>query len=126
MHEIASVAGFLASATQRQDARTSDARAGAVYQRVTVDGEAYFVKCLSPASDWIMRVTGDRVHRPYLVWQAGIMDAVPATIDHAVVAMEVEGTGDEAELRMLMRDIGPHLVPEGDAVVPLAQHHAFL
>ena len=100
MHEIASVAGFLASATQRQDARTSDARAGAVYQRVTVDGEAYFVKQLSPASDWIMRVTGDHVHRPYLIWQAGVMDDCPSCIDHTVVAMDVAGSGDGAVLKV--------------------------
>src|SRR5437588_3008696 len=125
MHEIASVAGFLASATQRQDARTSDARAGAVYQRVTVDGEAYFVKRLSPASDWIMRITGDHVHRPYLVWQAGIIDRAPACIDHTVVAMQVDGSGDDAVISIVMRDVAAHLVPEGDAVVPAAQHRGF-
>src|SRR5437588_10583971 len=122
MHEIASVAGFLASATQRQDARTSDARAGAVYQRVTVDGEAYFVKRLSPASDWIMRVTGDHVHRPYLVWRAGTMDRVPGCIDHTVVAMDLGGEGDRAGLTMVMRDVGGCLVPPGDAVVAPRQH----
>ena len=37
----------------------------------------YFLKRLSPASDWIMRATGDHVHRPYLIWQAGIMDKAP-------------------------------------------------
>ena len=56
------VAGeLLARASRREDLRPEDARAGAVYQRVTVDGQPYFVKQLSPASDWIMRVTGDRV-----------------------------------------------------------------
>ena len=45
----------------REAVRPADARAGATYERVTVRGEAFFVKRPSPASDWIMRVTGDRV-----------------------------------------------------------------
>jgi len=43
-----------------------------------------------------------------------------------VVAMEVAGTGDEAVLSVLMRDIGPRLVPPGDESVPPVQHQAFL
>ena len=120
------VTALLARATSVEDVRPSDARAGADYQRVTADGLAYFLKRLSPATDWIMRVTGDHVHRPYLVWRAGIMDEAPDCIDHAVVAMEVAGAGDEAVLSVLMRDIGPCLVPPGDAPVPQAQHKAFL
>jgi hypothetical protein len=54
------------------------------------------------------------------------MDRVPAGIDHAVVAMEIAGSGDDAELSMLMHDISPFLVPEGDAPVPIEQHDAFL
>jgi hypothetical protein len=90
------------------------------------DGQAYFLKRLSPATDWIMRVTGDHVHRPYLVWRAGIMDKAPGCIDHTVVAMEVTGTGEDATLSVLMRDVGGCLVAPGDARVPLNQHGGFL
>ena len=117
---------LLATAASRQGVRPYDARAGAAYERVTIGGDAYFVKRLSPASDWIMGVTGDRVHRPYLVWQAGIMDRAPGCIDHTVVAMEVDGTGDRAVLTMLMRDVGGFLVPPGDTVVPPGQHENFI
>ena len=120
------VTEVLARATAVADVRPSDARAGADYQRLTADGQAYFLKRLSPATDWIMRVTGDHVHRPYRVWRAGIMDKAPDCIDHTVVAMEVAGTGDQAVLSVLMRDIGPCLVPPGDARVARAQHKAFL
>ena len=120
------VTGVLARATSVAHIRPSDARAGADYQRVMADGQAYFLKRLSPATDWIMRVTGDHVHRPYQVWRAGIMDKAPDCIDHTVVAMEVAGTGDQAVLSVLMRDIGPHLVPPGDEPVPQVQHQAFL
>jgi hypothetical protein len=117
---------LLATAASRQGVRPYDARAGAAYEHVTIGGDAYFVKRLSPASDWIMRVTGDHVHRPYLVWQAGIMDRAPGCIDHTVVAMEVDGTGDRAVLTMLMRDVGGFLVPPGDTVVPPGQHENFI
>jgi hypothetical protein len=120
------VAEVLARAARRESVQPDDARAGADYQRLMADGRAYFLKRLSPATDWIMRVTGDRVHRPYLVWRAGIMDKVPGCIDHTVVAMEVAGTGDDATLSVLMRDVGACLVPPGDAQVPMAQHDGFL
>lgn len=126
MAAIESVAELLAAASSRTDVRPGDARAGARYERVVIDGERYFAKHLSPSSDWIMRVTGDQVHRPYLVWRAGIMAAAPASIDHAVVAMQVSGTGPDAVLTVLMRDVGSCLVPEGDDLVPAWQHDSFL
>ncbi|MGH9003723.1 MAG: aminoglycoside phosphotransferase, partial [Acidimicrobiia bacterium] len=120
------VESLLARASSRVPLRSGDARSGSEFERVEIDGERYFLKRLSPASDWIMRVTGDHVHRPYLIWRAGIMDQAPACIDHTVVAMEVAGEGDDAVLSMLMRDVGPHLVPEGDDVVPDAHHRGFM
>ena len=117
---------MLERASSRTELRPGDARAGARYEQVVVDGEPYFVKRLSPASDWIMRVTGDHVHRPYLIWQAGIMHRAPSSIDHTMVAMQVSGAGDDAVLTMVMRDVGDSLVPEGDTVVPASQHNGFI
>jgi hypothetical protein len=104
----------------------SDARSTSSFERLTIDGKRYFLKRLSPATDWIMRVTGDHVHRPYLLWQVGIMNQVPACIDHTVVAMEIDGAGDDAVLSTLMRDVTEHLVPEGNAMVRVAQHEGFV
>jgi len=117
---------LIARASSRRRVQPADARAGAAYELVTASGNAYFLKRLSPESDWIMRATGDHVHRPYLVWQAGIMGQVPGCIDHAVVAMELEGSGDQAVLTVLMRDVGEHLVPPGDTIVPASQHESFM
>jgi len=121
---------MLSRASSRTVVEPGDARSGSIFERVVIDGAGYFLKRLSPASDWIMRVTGDDVHRPYLVWRAGIMDQVPVCIDHAVVAMQVDDADDRAGegpvLSMLMRDVGALLVPEGDTVVPLAQHAGFM
>ena len=53
----------------------ADARSGAVFERIVVGPDRYFVKRLSMASDWIMRASGDRVCRQHLVWRAAIMDS---------------------------------------------------
>jgi Phosphotransferase enzyme family len=122
----ARVRELVARAATREAARPTDAKSQATFERLTIDGRRYFLKRLSPATDWIMRCSGDRIHRPYVVWQAGIMELVPACIDHTVVAMELDGTGDDAELSMLMRDVGPYLVPEGNSVVTELQHERFI
>ena len=120
------VGDFLARASARQSIHPDDGKSSAVFESITVDGTAYFVKRLSRSADWVMRASGDHVHRPYLVWQAGIMDRAPACIDHTVVAMDLEGTGDDAVLTMLMNDVGGFLVPSGNTVVPPGQHAGFI
>jgi hypothetical protein len=120
------VSRLLAKASWREAVSTTGGKSTATFERVRIEGQLYFLKRLSPATGWIMRAIGDHVHRPFLVWTAGIMDQVPACIDPAVVAMEIEGSGDHAELRILMRDVAAHLVPEGDDPVPQAQHEGFI
>jgi hypothetical protein len=96
MPGIGSVEELLARASLRTQFRPGDGKGGARFERVLVGGEPFFVKHLSPASDWIMRVTGDHVHRPYLVWRSGMMARLPL------------------------------LVPEGDTVAPASQHAGFI
>jgi hypothetical protein len=91
-----------------------------------VGPDRYFVKRLGFSSDWVMRVSGDDVCRQYLVWQAGIMDQVPDCIDHAVVAMGLDGAGEDAVLTIVMREVGELLVPPGDAILPTGQHAGFI
>lgn len=117
---------LLAQASSRQRVEPADARAGAVFERVTVGPESLFVKRLSPSSDWIMRIAGDHAHRAYLIWQSGLMDQGPDLIDHTVVAMNLTGSGDDAVLTIVMRDVGGSLVPAGDAPVSAAQHARFM
>ena len=124
---VGSARELLARASCRTRAEPSDARAGAVFERVTVGAESFFVKRLSASSDWIMRIAGDHVHRPYLIWRSGIMNQAPDLIDHTVVAMDLTGApGDDAVLTIVMRDVGESLVPPGDTTVPAAQHARFI
>jgi hypothetical protein len=117
---------LLARVSSRVEVRPGDGKSGSAFERVEIDGDRFFVKRLSRRSDWIMRVTGDHVHRPYVVWRGGIMDRAPDSIDHTFVAMQLTGEGDDTVLTMVMRDVAALLVPEGDAVVPMTQHRSFV
>ena len=114
-----SAAELLARASSRERLVPADARSGAVFERIVVGPDRYFVKRFGFASDWIMRVSGDHVGRQYLVWRAGIMDRTPACIDHTVVAMDLDGVGDDAVLTIVMREVGEYLVPPGTPSCPL-------
>jgi hypothetical protein len=120
------VTELLDRASVREVVRPSDGKSSSSFERVTIDGQRYFLKRLSPATDWIMRVTGDHIHRPFQIWRAGLMDRVPPCIDHTVVAMEIEGSGDAAVCSTLMRDVAEHLIPEGDSAVTDTQHGGFI
>ena len=74
-------------ATDRVEVRTSDARSGARFERLVIDGERHFLKSLSAADDWIMRVTGNTSNWEFKVWQAGIYAQTPPVIDHTVRGM---------------------------------------
>jgi hypothetical protein len=121
-----SVAELAAGATSRVEVRPGDARSGSTFTRLEIGGEPHLLKTVSHASDWIMRVTGDVDQRTYRLWCSGLMHELPDRIDHTVVAMARDGEGPDALIGILMRDVTEALVPEGDAVVPLAQHRAFV
>jgi hypothetical protein len=117
---------LLAGAEARTEVRTSDAKSGASFERLLIDGRPHFLKVLSAEADWIMRVTGNTTHWELQAWKAGLYAAAPAVIDHAMVGMAIEGTGPEARLAMLMCDRSADLVPEGDAPLPIDQHERFI
>jgi len=84
----------------------SEAYSGStLYRRELADGTAQVVKRMSPAWDWLMRVTGDR-GRVGVLWRSGVMHAVPPVIDHAVVDTRFDGEAWE----VVMRDVSDTLV----------------
>jgi len=117
---------LLAGAERREVVTPGDGKSGSVFELVTIDGQRYFAKTLGYRTDWIMRVTGDRDLRPLKIWRAGIMSGVPAEVDHAIVGMAADGENEDALLTILMRDIGEHLILEGDTVIPLPTHERLI
>ena len=122
----ASAAELLAGATDREVFAPEDGKSGSWFERVTIGRERYFVKSLSRSTDWITRIIHDPAYWNLQIWTAGIMRDAPPEIDHTVVGMALEGEGDDAVLTMLMRDVGEHLIPEGDSVVTREQHLALV
>jgi hypothetical protein len=120
------VAELLAGATGRRPMHAADSKSGARFERVTIDGEPHVVKYLHVDDDWIMRSTGDLACRPVTVWREGILDRVPTCVDHAVVGAATGLGRNGWGAALLMRDMSPWLVPEGDDPVPLDQHLRFL
>ena len=76
----------VAEATDRVEVRTSDAKSGARFERMVIDGQRCFLKVLSAEGDWIMRVTGNTSSWEMKVWQAGLYARTPGVIDHTVRA----------------------------------------
>ena len=117
---------LLADATSREVLSHTDGKSGVLMERVVIDGERYVVKHLHPDDDWIMRASGDVRCRPLLVWQSGLLDRMPACIDHAIVGA-AGGLGRHGwGSAILMRDVAEWLIPEGDDLVTEEQEARFL
>ena len=104
----------------------TDGKTGARLERVTIGGQRFVLKYLHLADDWGMRATGDVDCRAVSVWRHGLLDALPACIDHAVVGAAWDERPDGPGTVLVMRDVGAWLVPSGDGVLSLAQHLAFV
>jgi hypothetical protein len=121
----ASVDELLAGARRLGAHRPEDARSGANFERVEVDGEQCLVKYVHPENDFTMRVSGDVGCRPRRIWQSGLMDAAPDIIDHATIGAAPWGHNGWG-VALLMRDVAAELVPPGDAQLPEEHHLRFV
>ncbi|MBI5089348.1 MAG: hypothetical protein HZB15_10965 [Actinobacteria bacterium] len=117
---------ILGRASHRDALRPEDARSGAHFERLVIDGQRYFLKVLSSEADWIMRVTGNTTNWEHIVWTAGLYHRCPPQVDHAMVAMVLDRVDGTDRLAMLMHDRAADLVPPGDEQLPPAQHDRFI
>lgn len=121
-----SVDELLDGATAREPLDHSDAKSGATLERVVIDGERFVLKHLHPDGDWTMRGFGDVCCRPVVVWTSGLLDAVPASIEHAVVGAAAGLGRNGWGGALLLRDVSDALVPPGDDPIPLEVHRQLL
>jgi hypothetical protein len=121
-----SIDELILGATSRQPFRASDGKSGSAFERLEIDGEPCILKTMHVDDDWLARSLGDLLGRSVTVWTSGLLDTVPASIDHTVIGAAT-GLGRHGwGAALLMRDVSAHLVPEGDALVPGEQHEAFV
>jgi hypothetical protein len=116
---------LLATASVRYPMDTHvDSLSGSSFERAVIDGEPYVVKHLGWERDWIARALGDRDCWTWTLWRTGLLAALPDCVDHTIVAMSRDrATGDVV---VVMRDVGPYLVPADGTALPLDQHLRFI
>jgi len=117
---------LLRDATGREPLDRADGLSGARLERVTIGGESYVLKHFDLANDWLLRASGDAGCRAVALWELGLYDAMPRCIDHTVVGAARDPSRGRWAAVLLMRDVSPWLVPEGESVVDLATHRRFL
>lgn len=110
----ASVEELLSPAERRERFRNPDGRSRAVFERVWIGGRPHIVKYVHLDDDFTMRVSGDVGCRPVRAWAAGLLDAAPGLVDHAIVGAALGHGRNRWGAALLMRDVSADLVPPGD------------
>jgi hypothetical protein len=100
----------------------ADGKSGALLERVVVDGVPYVLKHVSPEADWIMRAAGDDGTWFLSLWRSGLLDDLPAVVDHATVDVVPTPAGAV----IVMEDVSPWLVPDGDEPLTREHHRRFV
>lgn len=123
---VGSVEELIRGATAREPFAQDDGKSGSQLERVRMDGVWFVLKHLHPDADWTMRGFGDLCCRPVRLWTSGLLDAMPAPIDHAVVAA-AHGIGRNGwGGALLLEDRSDSMVPPGDDPVSLETHRHLL
>ena len=117
-----SIDELLDGATAREPFLHSDSKSGVGLERVVIAGEPHILKHVHIDDDWTMRFFFETTCIPVEVWRRGLMDALPERIDHATVAVAAGLGRDGLGGALLMRDVGPAMVPAGDDPLPLDHH----
>jgi hypothetical protein len=118
----ASIEELLDGATAREPFLHSDSKSGVGFERVVIGGEPHILKHVHIDHDWTMRFFGETTCVPVDVWRHGLMDVLPERIDHATVGVAAGLGRDGLGGALLMRDVGPAMVPAGDDPLPIEHH----
>jgi hypothetical protein len=120
-----SVDELLAAATWRGPMdKHVDSLSGSSFERAVIDGQACVVKHIGYDLDWLARALGDRDCWALTLWRAGLLDALPRSLDHTVLGMARDAATGVVSL--VMRDVSAWLVPAGSAPLPVDAHRRFL
>ncbi len=112
---------------KREPFFVSDSKSGSSFEQLTMaDGTVRIVKHVHVDDDWTMRMNGDVGCHPAQVWRDGLMDILPERVDHGVLAVADRLGRNGWGAAILMRDLRDEMVPPGDDVLSLEQHHALI
>lgn len=127
MQVFTSLDAMLATLESRRPFKTSDSLSGSRFESVRRDGEPMILKYVCVDDDWIMRASGDVHCRQLTLFESGVLDRLPANLDHATVAVApyVSEAGHRGGA-FLMKDVAPRLVPPGHDAIDLDTHLRFI
>jgi hypothetical protein len=120
MSEEADLAGLLARATRWEEIESAG-KSGARLERLSIDDQPYVLKHLDLNRDWTMRAAGAIGGATSELWRRGLLGRLPSCINQPIVAVACQGV-----TQVLMRDVGPWLVPVSDQPIGIEQHLRFL
>ena len=101
-------------------------KSGAILERLTIGGVPHVLKVLDPSIDWTLRAVDSQQHCAAM-WERGLLHRLPACLNQPIVGVARETRSDGTVIvGLLMRDVGPSLVPVSDEPITLDQHRAFL
>jgi hypothetical protein len=120
MSEEADLAGLLARATRWEEIESAG-KSGARLERLSIDDQPYVLKHLDLDRDWTMRAAGAIGGATSELWRRGLLGRLPSCINQPIVAVACRGV-----TQVLMRDVGPWLVPVSDQPIGIEQHLRFL
>ena len=122
----ASVDDLLASADRREPFVNPEGRSTGAFERVWIDGRPHVVKYVHLDQDFAMRVAGDIGCLPVRAWAAGLLDAAPALVDHAIVGAASGHGRNGWGAALLMRDVSQELASADDAPFRPDEHACFI
>ena len=117
---------LLAGCERREVFANPDGRSSANFERVWLNGVPHVVKYAHPDDDFTMRVSHDHDGRTARAWAAGLLDAAPAHVDHAIVGAAPGYGRNGWGTALLMRDVSTELLPLGSDTIPADRHAALL
>lgn len=74
---------------------------GAQFSYIETDNGRFFMKRMSPDTDYIMKVTDDTQCRQVTLWQHGLLDELHPKVNHGIIAAAKDGDG----WALLMHDL---------------------
>ena len=93
-----------------------DGRSGAALQRATLaDGRQVVVKRYDARTDVVMQVCGDERGREVEIFLAGLLDDLPPTVRHSILAAWYD---DDGRGVVVMRDLGDAVLTWEDRLSP--------
>jgi thiamine kinase-like enzyme len=127
VHVYSSLEALLATLESRRPFKTSDSLSGSRFEAVRSGGKPMILKYVCVDDDWIMRASGDLHCRQLTLFESGVLDRLPASIDHATVSVApyVSETGHRGGA-FLMNDVAARLVHPGSDVIDLETHLRFM